>query len=72
MVSAISIYALTEKGIIQRRQSLYLRLRRKKFNYYRVDRMERISKPIPEEREGKGFFNETPCLSSKSDFRQGV
>lgn len=38
----------------------------KKFRFYRVDRMERISKPISEEREGKELFSAKRLTSQKA------
>ncbi len=39
---------------------------RKKFRYYRVDRMERITQPLTEEREGKDLFNEKSLTTQKA------
>ncbi len=38
----------------------------KKFRYYRVDRMERITKPLPEEREGEDLFSAKELTSQKA------
>lgn len=38
----------------------------KKFRYYRVDRMERITQPLPEEREGKDLFSAKSLTSQKA------
>lgn len=38
----------------------------KKFRYYRVDRMERISAPLQEKREGKDLYNEKSLTSQKA------
>ena len=38
----------------------------KKFRFYRVDRMERISKPIPEKCEGKDLFSTKSLTSQKA------
>ena len=37
-----------------------------KFRYFRVDRMERITRPIPEPREGKDLFNAKSLTSQKA------
>lgn len=37
-----------------------------KFRYYRVDRMERISKPLQEEREGKELFSAKSLTTQKA------
>ena len=38
----------------------------KKFRYYRVDRMERISAPLQEEREGKDLYNDKSLTVQKA------
>ncbi len=38
----------------------------RKFRYYRVDRMERITKPLPEEREGKDLFSAKDLTRQKA------
>ena len=38
----------------------------KKFRYYRVDRMERITQPLPEEREGKDLYSAKSLTSQKA------
>lgn len=38
----------------------------KKFRYYRVDRMERITKPLPEKRDGHKEFREKNLTSQKA------
>lgn len=38
----------------------------KKFRYYRVDRMERITKPLPEEREGEDLYSAKELTSQKA------
>ncbi len=38
----------------------------KKFRYYRVDRMERISQPMAEKREGKDLYQEREIVSQKA------
>lgn len=38
----------------------------KKFRYFRVDRMERISKPLPENREGKSLYSPKSLTRQKA------